>query len=127
MMRSVVLDQPLQREAREAIATCGERGVAEACNLSSLSLFRAVAGAPVSRGTAALIERGLERVRKLVADALPDNDVGRADRVEGTAQDGASQLAGSDTGETRIRTQSGRAGLRVQGARKERLPSPRRS
>jgi hypothetical protein len=77
MMRSVVLDEPLQREAREAIAACGERGLAEACNLSSQALLRAAAGSPVSRGTAALIERGLERVRQRLAATPPDerNDV----------------------------------------------------
>jgi hypothetical protein len=74
MMRSVVLDPPLQRETREAIATCGERGVADACNLSSQSLFRAAVGSPVSRGTVALIERGLERVRQRLAGASPNGE-----------------------------------------------------
>lgn len=91
-----------------AIATCGERGVAEACNLSSPSLFRAAAGSPVSRGTVALIERGLERVRKQLTGAPPDKDECREDRVPAIAPDDANLSdagEGSDTGAARIRAQ----------------------
>jgi hypothetical protein len=74
MMRSVILALPLQSEVRQVIDARGERAAAELFELSPTSMLRALAGIPVSRGTIASVERGLERNDDEIEDDTDDEE-----------------------------------------------------